>query len=43
MNDAEASFCLAWDAFRIAYGLRPKKFTREQVLAWLRIAPEKTP
>ncbi len=36
MSDHEAVVCMAFDAFRLCLGKRPKNFTRTDVVRWLR-------
>lgn len=36
IGPTEAAFCMGMDALRIAVGLKPRNFTYEQVMRWLR-------
>lgn len=37
MGSTEKAVCMAWDAFAICIGKRPKHFTPREVLAWMAV------
>jgi hypothetical protein len=40
MKNQEFVICLAMDAFRLCLGMRPRNFTKADIIKWLRAMPE---
>jgi len=36
MSDQEWLVCIATDAFRLCIGMKPRNFTREEVIRWIK-------